>query len=107
MIFNIWSCVAFVEESETGHASLWQEILLTIVFSIDYAVRFYATVPRSLYIFSFTGFVDFLSVAPSYVDFIYMIATNDEDDFNHGFFRAWRVIRVTKIFSHLKKLNVD
>ena len=47
------------------------EWVFTILFTIEYFLRIYAIQKPFKYIFSFMGIVDFLSIIPTYLVFIY------------------------------------
>lgn len=47
------------------------EIVFTIIFSVEYIIRVWVSPHRGKYIFSFWGIVDLLSVAPTYLVFLF------------------------------------
>lgn len=68
------------------------DIVFVFIFSVEYVLRIY-TAPRPLkYIFSFFGFIDFITILPFYL--------------HHGFgfvsIRAFRVLRIFRILRIMK-----
>lgn len=72
---------------------LVSEWLLTLLFTIEYAVRIYCVRRPWRYIFSFYGVVDLLSILPMYVSFVYPPARA---------LTALRVLRLLRVFRILK-----
>ncbi len=82
-----------VEGFNTEYASLLKSVewLVTVLFTIEYALRIYVLKKPWRYIFSFWGVVDFLATIPSYVALFYGGA-------NYlVVLRALRLIRVFRI----------
>ncbi len=69
------------------------EILFTAVFSIEYLTRIYCSPNRLKYIFSFFGFIDFISIAPTYFSFVYD---------GSRFLSIFRTVRLLRVFRILK-----
>jgi voltage-gated potassium channel len=68
------------------------ELGFTILFTIEYVLRIYATPKPTGYIFSFWGFIDLFSILPTYLSLIlygyqYLIIM-----------RIFRLLRVFRIF---------
>ncbi len=67
----ILSAIAIALETEPGlpsgiHAWLYRfEVLLLVIFALEYALRIYASEHRWRYVFSFWGVIDLLSFAPA------------------------------------------
>ncbi|MBN1598609.1 MAG: ion transporter [Bacteroidales bacterium] len=73
---------------------LFLEWIFTIIFTIEYILRIYASPKRVKYLFSFYGIIDMLAILPTYVGIFITGA--------HGFiviraFRLLRIFRVLKI----------
>jgi len=68
---------------------------ITLIFSVEYFLRIWIVSKPKIYIFSFYGIIDFLSILPSYLG-LFFVGT-------HGFMviRALRLLRVFRIL----KLN--
>ncbi len=62
------------------------EVAMTALFTVEYALRIYASPNRSKFIFSFYGIVDLLSILPFYLGFI---ATD--------YLRVLRLLRIVRI----------
>jgi len=76
------------------------EYLLTIFFTIEYAVRLYCSPKPRAYALSFFGIIDLLSILPMYLGFIlhgarYMLLLRS--------FRLIRVFRIFKLFAFLEE----
>lgn len=69
------------------------EILFTVLFTIEYALRLYSTPSKRQYIFSFYGIVDLISILPTYIAFIYPSAV---------YLIVIRIMRVLRVFQILK-----
>lgn len=54
-----------------GYLLKWFEWIFTILFTIEYFLRIYSINKPFKYIFSFMGIIDFLSIIPTYLVFIY------------------------------------
>lgn len=72
------------------------EWMLTILFTIEYAVRIYVSPKPWGYIRSFYGIVDLLSILPSYVGLIYA---------DIGYLLIIRLLRVLRVFRVLKLMR--
>lgn len=72
------------------------EWFFTIAFTLEYGLRIYSSPNRLRYIFSFYGIVDFISIVPTYVAFLYPAA---------AYLIVIRVMRVLRIFRILKLLR--
>lgn len=83
-----------VKEIREMHGTLlrWLEWIITILFTIEYALRIYSVNKPAKYIFSFMGIIDFLSLIPTYLSIImvgpqYLLTI-----------RALRLLRVFRVF---------
>ncbi|MBL7994093.1 ion transporter [bacterium] len=70
------------------------EWVLTVIFSIEYGLRIWISPRRLKYLFSFWGFIDLLSILPSYLSLVlagyhYMLVVR--------IFRLLRVFRILKL----------
>ncbi len=54
-------------EQKHGHTLRIAEWTITLIFSIEYALRLYIVKKRWKYVFSFFGLVDFFSILPSFL----------------------------------------
>ena len=72
------------------------ELLYTVLFTIEYALRLYSTTHKRRYIFSFYGIVDLLSILPTYIAFFYPSAV---------YFIVIRIMRVLRVFRILKLMR--
>lgn len=72
------------------------ELLYTVLFTVEYALRLYSTTHKRRYIFSFYGIVDLLSILPTYVAFFYPSAV---------YFIVIRIMRVLRVFRILKLMR--
>jgi len=77
--------------------SLYQlELIFTVLFTIEYALRLYSSPNRRRYIFSFYGVVDLLSILPTYIALLYPSAV---------YLIVIRIMRVLRVFRILKLLR--
>jgi len=72
------------------HSMEW---VITIIFSLEYIVRIWASPKPWRYIFSFYGIIDFLAIIPTYLDVIFTGAMG---------FAVIRGLRLLRIFRILK-----
>ena len=79
------------------------EWALTILFSIEYAVRIYISQKPKKYIFSFYGIVDFMSILPTYLSLFFL---NTKYLTVIRLFRLLRVFRIFKLVSFIKGRNL-
>src|SRR5258706_8614222 len=71
VIVVILESVAQVRNSLGGILSIL-EWVFTVLFTIEYGLRLYSASSRKKYAVSFFGIVDFLSVIPSYLAFMFI-----------------------------------
>ena len=88
----ILGSVSWIEES-WGNWVLGLEWFFTIIFTVEYLLRIYATPKRWSYIFSFYGLVDLISILPTYLSLFFTGAS---------YLLIIRVLRVLRIFRVLK-----
>lgn len=61
----------FVAAFEEYHGALVTiEVVLTVLFTVEYLLRLYAAPGRLRYVFSFFGIIDFFSILPFYLGFL-------------------------------------
>ena len=94
MVLIIISLLTFSFETMKGLPPIWRtilrftEITISILFTIEYALRIITAEKKSGYIFSFYGIIDFLAIAPFYLIFL---------GFDLYVIRALRVLRILKL----------
>lgn len=79
------------------------EWVLTIFFTIEYAVRIYCSPNRWRYIFSYYGIVDLLAIIPSYLSLFvsgisYLLIIR--------LLRVLRIFRILRLVQYLREANV-
>lgn len=74
------------------------EIIITILFTVEYILRIYAAPSRLHYIFSFYGLIDFVAIAPFFVGFFHTEALK--------LLRLTRLLRILKI-SHIQAATIQ
>ncbi|MBE0646219.1 MAG: ion transporter [Bacteroidales bacterium] len=82
-----------VVELAIGRYLMVLEWIFTIMFTIEYVLRIYATRHPRKYIFSFWGFVDLFSFLPTYIGILFTSV---------HFLVAIRILRLIRIFRILK-----
>ena len=94
-----------VESIEKDYGLLLRvtEWIFTILFTIEYILRIYSIKKPFKYIFSFMGIIDFLSIIPTYLVFLYSPIYVLVD------IRAIRLIRIFRVFKlsrYLRGANI-
>ena len=79
-------------EKDFGNILRFSEWIFTFLFTIEYILRIYCIKKPIKYIFSFMGIIDFLSIIPTYLVFLYPPIHVLVD------IRAIRLIRVFRVF---------
>ena len=79
-------------EQQYGNILKLTEWIFTILFTVEYILRIYSIKKPFKYIFSFMGIIDFLSIIPTYLVFIYPPIHVLVD------IRAIRLIRIFRVF---------
>lgn len=79
--------------SSLHYALLIFEWVCTILFTIEYCVRIYASLSRKRYIFSFFGLIDFFAVLPSYIAIAFTGA---------HYMLILRILRLLRVFKVLQ-----
>jgi voltage-gated potassium channel len=103
LIYTILASVAIVVvDSVSAISSTYGDYLyvlewaLTVVFTIEYALRIYVSPKPWGYVRSFYGVVDLLSILPSYLGLIYA---------DIGYLLIIRLLRVLRVFRVLKLMR--
>jgi voltage-gated potassium channel len=78
---------------EYGFYFLITEWILTILFTIEYALRIYTVTKASKYIFSFYGIIDLLAILPTYIS-LFLAGSQ--------FLMIIRILRLMRVFRVLK-----
>ena len=93
-------------ESFSQQYGLWLqriEWIVTVIFTIEYLLRIYASPWPRRYIFSFYGVVDLLSFLPFYLAFFF---TGDSYWLIVRLLRLLRIFRVPGLFMYLAEVNL-
>lgn len=72
------------------------ELIFTVLFTLEYALRLYSTPDKRRYLFSFYGVIDLLSILPTYIAFFYPSAV---------YLIVVRIMRVLRVFRILKLMR--
>lgn len=86
-----------IVKSQYGKALYGLEWLFTVLFIIEYVFRIYSSRKPKTYIFSFFGIIDFLSILPVFLSFIFIDSQS---------LIIIRSIRLLRIFRVLKLVNL-
>lgn len=74
------------------------EWFFTIVFTIEYALRFYVSRKPSSYVFSFWGFIDLCSILPTYLSLLF---------YGYQYLLVVRIFRLLRVFRILKLVRFN
>lgn len=72
---------------------LYIEIVFTLLFTLEYFLRIYISPKPLKYIFSFWGFIDFISVIPIYLSFLFI---------GYHYLLVVRILRLLRVFRILR-----
>lgn len=104
VLLILFSIGSIIMESMEGFYSLHQrffeisEMVVVIIFTIEYAANIYVAEDKSKYIFGPWGAIDFLAIAPSYLNIIDLRAIK--------VFRVLRVLRFLRLMRMLRLLKL-
>lgn len=109
---SVCFCLETVPELQM-HQELWLrlEIFFVAVFTIEYVLRFWSSVPEKMtwqqFMFQPLNLIDILSILPFFVDLfvIYYLHTSSYD-LDLRFLRSLRLLRVFKIGRHSSQLSL-
>ena len=76
------------------------EILIVVIFSVEYAARLYFAVGKIQFVFSFFGIIDLLSFAP-----LYFFLITGVDTRSLQVLRLFRLMRLFKLFRYSKAIE--
>jgi voltage-gated potassium channel len=79
------------------------EIAITILFTIEYALRVYVSERKMSYVFSFGGFIDLLAILPFY--FTLIMGLGGIDFRASRSFRLLRILRLLKVGRYNKAMS--
>jgi len=90
--------VVFLDSAEGYHKNFgrllyYAEWFFTILFTIEYTLRIISTRNKKVYILSFYGIIDFLSILPTYIS---LVLTGTQ------FLMVIRILRLLRVFRILK-----
>lgn len=88
-----------VYDAKLHHIFIFVEIVITIIFSVEYLLRILSLRNKSSYIFSFFGIIDFLAILPFYLSLFIPITKY------FLILRMLRMLRVFRIFNLLDFMN--
>jgi voltage-gated potassium channel len=74
------------------------EWFFTVVFTVEYALRFYVSIKPSSYVFSFWGFIDLFSILPTYLSLLF---------YGYQYLLVVRIFRLLRVFRILKLVRFN
>ncbi|MBM3071892.1 ion transporter [Enterobacter sp. RHBSTW-00994] len=80
------------------HVFVWLELIVTLVFTLEYLLRVFCWPNPAKYVFSFWGFIDLATILPLYVMWLW-----PEISLDYVF--AWRAMRAVRVLRILKLLR--
>lgn len=86
-----------------GFAFYLIEWFFTILFTIEYLFRIYASAKRMRYVFTFWGIVDLLAILPAYISLLF---TGSQYFVIVRIFRLLRVFRILRLVRFNREANV-
>lgn len=109
---NVLACVIYVvdgyiEDPDTSRVFGIIDLLVAIFFTFEMAANFYfQPKPRYRYFLSFDSWIDFATVFPEYVSWIFTSSGGFDVSFLR-ILRVFKIIRILKFQKTLKKLKVN
>lgn len=76
----------------------YAEVVLTMIFSVEYLLRIYISPSRRAYVFSFWGIIDLLSVLPTYISLAFA---------GYHYLIVVRIFRLLRIFRILRMVRFN
>ena len=107
LVMIVISVIGICLETVSGFGTQYKpyldtiEIIVTVIFTVEYVLRLLCVRSPSRYIFSFFGIVDLLSVLPLYIGIFYYLASepsNFELTTSFGIVRSLRLLRAFRLF---------
>lgn len=80
------------------HIFVWLELVVTLVFTLEYVLRVVSWPNPARYVFSFWGFIDLATILPLYVMWLW-------PEISLSYVFAWRAMRVIRVLRILKLLR--
>ena len=99
---SLLSCFLYVASTYDYNFPSLIDWVITILFTIDYAARFYISVNRLLYPFTFFAIVDLIACLPVYLEW----AGLDDNSSSLRFVRFLRVLRVLRIVRAFRMISI-
>jgi voltage-gated potassium channel len=112
IFFILLSVIAVVLESIPSINQLYGSVLhsmewvITIIFTLEYIVRIWASPKPWRYIFSFYGVIDFLAIIPTYLDLIFTGAMGFAVIRGLRLLRIFRILKITR-YSREGQIIID
>jgi voltage-gated potassium channel len=99
-LLSLISCVLYVAATYDIRVDGGVDLAFTVLFTLDYFIRWYAAANRRTYPFGFFPLVDVLTCAPVYLEFVFA-------GFGDGvsFLRFVRILRIMRILRTFKLIN--
>ena len=96
LISVVATCLESVETYKTAYGNIFSllEAVITILFTLEFALRIWCSQHKTSYLFSFYGIVDLLSILPSYIG----IAIKHPGASHWAVIRSLRLLRVFRVF---------
>lgn len=82
---------------------MYSEVIVTLLFTIEYTLRIYVAEKKTDYIFSFGGIIDIVAIAPFYITML--LGLGGVDLRAARAFRLLRILRLLKIGRYNKAIN--
>lgn len=89
------------ESLKTNSFLEWSEIILTVLFTLEYVLRVFSTPRKQHYIKSFFGFIDLITLLPVY----FIILIPGMGAAYSTLFRLMRVLRILRMIKLMRYMN--
>ena len=108
IIISLSVIIVMIDSVDALHAKygdlfLLLDWIITIIFTLEYVLRIYASGKPAKYIFSFYGIIDFLSILPTYLS---LFLTGTHFLIVIRMLRLMRIFRVFKLARYVNASNV-
>jgi hypothetical protein len=107
MCLSIIGCALYVSSTYDYEVPLVVDLILTLLFTIDYLWKLYAASRRLKFMRSFFAIIDVLTCIPFYIEVLLDVVDPNSDTVSISFVRIARILRLIRILRSFKFLSAE